>query len=140
MASLKSFWVTPRIENCEFWPPTLPEICTPGVRRATSRLDDTPMVLSWSPLKAAMAMPTSWTFWARRCAVTTISPKPISSVGWASWATAATLLRQSAAIDADSKNPLVIMVFLPAFVVVTAVVPCRPSRFRVWIDYLLKVN
>src|SRR3546814_4087616 len=50
--------------------------CTPGVRFASCETLSTPFSCRAAPEKAATAIGTCWTFSARRCAVTTMSPMP----------------------------------------------------------------
>src|SRR3546814_942031 len=49
--------------------------CTPGVRFASCETLSTPFSCRAAPEKAATAIGTCWTFSARRCAVTTMSPR-----------------------------------------------------------------
>src|SRR3546814_6102264 len=58
--------------------------CTPGVRFASCETLSTPFSCRAAPEKAATAIGTCWTFSARRCAVTTMSPMPTLDAG-TSW-------------------------------------------------------
>ena len=80
MMSLKSFCVTPRMENWVFCPAKFPEIWTPGEKAAISKLSDTPSAFICRPVKALIAIGTSCRFCSRFCATTTTS----SSTLWAS--------------------------------------------------------
>src|SRR3546814_10980948 len=55
--------------------------CTPGVRFASCETLSTPFSCRAAPEKAATAIGTCWTFSARRCAVTTMSPMPTLDAG-----------------------------------------------------------
>src|SRR3546814_16699922 len=54
--------------------------CTPGVRFASCETLSTPFSCRAAPETAATAIGTCWTFQARRCAVTTMSPMPTLDV------------------------------------------------------------
>src|SRR3546814_15168807 len=55
--------------------------CTPGVRFASCETLSTPFSCRAEPEKAATAIGTCWTFFARSCAVTTLSPMPTLDAG-----------------------------------------------------------
>ncbi len=81
MMSLKSFCVTPRIENWVFCPARLPLMLTFGTNSAMSKLSSTPRTRIWSPVNALTEMLTSWISCSRFWAVTTNSSKTAAPSG-----------------------------------------------------------
>src|SRR3546814_4836667 len=80
-----SSWPMPRIDpdniDGELNICDVDDSCTPGVRFASCETLSTPFSCRAAPEKAATAIGTCWTFSARRCAVTTMSPMPTLDAG-----------------------------------------------------------
>src|SRR3546814_10202206 len=68
------------VQTCAL-PIYVDDSCTPGVRFASCETLSTPFSCRAAPEKAATAIGTCWTFSARRCAVTTMSPMPTLDAG-----------------------------------------------------------